>query len=563
MSNLGFRNRPSCSASPRCWRSLSSLSNAALTVAAAAALASPQAASAQADPLSFRTLTSTGGFGHSANTVNANSYGFNIASLGDYQVAAWYRPLTDPNAPGAISIARRNLRTGAFDITNLDSFVANNITDNHDVISLGISGEGLVHISWGMHSDPTTHYSRSDRSIADGPLSFNTIGDARTPRGETDDVTYPEFVRLNGGNLLFQYRIGGSGNGDTHLNRWNVGPQGWNTRLQQPLIDGFVRNEDTRSVNAYTNGLTVDSRNRLHQTWTFRENAGGAQANSHIYYAYSDDAGLTWNNADGVAYDGPITQANASLVVNIPQNSNHINQTGMAVDSNNRPLVLGRWSENGGPATYRLAYQVEAGQPWEVSDVAVSNGGSRPAVAVLDDWGTDRVLAIFQSRDSNRQVTIGHSLDRVNWEFIQIDDSSLGGWQGRYDTALFNEQGILSFLHIETNTDTRNPSSQDSRPVSFLDWDARGYFSLLLHDLNNDARVDEADLSLLDANLGATGLAGADHFFADVTRDGVVDLADREQLLLNFTDGVPVPEPTSLALLGLGGFALMRRRRPA
>lgn len=541
---------------------LSRRSNPALALAAAAALAAPKGALAQADPLSFRTLTSTGQFGHSANAINANSYAFNIASLGDYQVSAWYRPLDDPQAPGAVSIARRNLRTGAFDITNLDNFVANDITDNHDVISVGISGEGLVHLSWGMHSDPTTHYSRSDRSVFEGPLSFDNIGDARIPRGETDDVTYPEFVRLNGGNLLFQYRTGGSGNGDTQLNRWNVGPQGWNTRLQEPLIDGFRPREDSRSVNAYTNGLTVDSRNRLHQTWTFRESSGGAQFNSNIYYAYSDDAGLTWHNADGVAYNGPITQSNASVVVNIPQNSSHINQTGMAVDSDNRPLVLGRWSENGGPASLRLAYQDEAGEPWKVSDLGVTSG-SRPAVAVLDDWGTDRVLAIFQAPSTGRAVTIGHSLDRENWEFIQIDDANLGGWQGRYDTARFNEEGVLSFLHIQTNTDSRDPNSQDSRPVSFLDWDAAGYFSLLLHDLNQDSRVDGADLDLLDAELGATGLVGADHFFADVTRDGIVDLADREQLLLNFTDGAPIPEPTSLAVLGVGGALLLRRRRSA
>lgn len=101
----------------------------------------------------------------------------------------------------------------------------------------------------------------------------------------------------------------------------------------------------------------------------------------------------------------------------------------------------------------------------------------------------------------------------------------------------------------------------------------------LLGDANLDGFIGQADLDVVLLNFGQSNLNGnndgVSFVTGDFTGDGFVGQADLDAVLLNFGDSTPlnldgspldlntIPEPTSLALLGLGGVALTTRRRRA
>ncbi len=92
--------------------------------------------------------------------------------------------------------------------------------------------------------------------------------------------------------------------------------------------------------------------------------------------------------------------------------------------------------------------------------------------------------------------------------------------------------------------------------------------TLLVGDYNADGFVGIEDLNLILGNWNAT-VTPFDLLAGDGTGDGFVGIEDLNQVLGNWNAGTPpppgaaVPEPGTLALLGLGAIAVMRRRRAA
>lgn len=91
-----------------------------------------------------------------------------------------------------------------------------------------------------------------------------------------------------------------------------------------------------------------------------------------------------------------------------------------------------------------------------------------------------------------------------------------------------------------------------------------GYTVAEFEDFNGDGTVNIADLNILKANYGATGLEIDSMAFGDANRDRVVDGADFLQWQRAFAAGggsLSVPEPGAASLLALGALGAFRIRR--
>ncbi len=225
--------------------------------------------------------------------------------------------------------------------------------DAHNIISLAVDGSGYLHLAWDHHNDSL----RYCRSISPGALELTP----KLPMTLRENrVTYPEFYRLPGGDLLFFFREGESGRGNLVINRYDHKAHTWQ-RVHESLIDG----EGQRS--AYWQAST-DDKGRIHLSWVWRETSDVA-TNHDLCYAFSDDEGVTWKMSTGERYTLPIKQDAAEYAWHIPQQHELINQTAMTADASGNPYIATYWRETSDSVPqYRVVYHNDEG--WHMVQVS-------------------------------------------------------------------------------------------------------------------------------------------------------------------------------------------------
>ncbi len=378
------------------------------------------------------------GKGYSGTSVNTAVFRANsLVSQGDTQYISFYDP------EGYVTLGKR---THGSDIWTLHKTrYKGNVKDGHNVISMGVDGEGYLHVSFDHHGHPL----RYAKSVAPGSLE---LGDMTSMTGiDEEKVTYPEFYSMKNGDLLFVYRSGASGRGNMAINRYDVKNKKW-TRVQDSLLDG----EEQRSP--YWQ-LYIDENDVIHVSWVWRE-TWLVETNHDLCYAKSTDGGKTWMKSDGKKYKLPITASNCEYACRIPQNSELINQTSMTADSRSLPYIVSYWrSENSDVPQYRLVWH--DGKEWKeraiserISPFSLSGGGtkmipiSRPRV-VADG---NHIGVVYRDLERDGVVTLASTKEGAegNWTTTDLTTFGVEAWEPSLDTNHWRDNKKLHLFVQKT-----------------------------------------------------------------------------------------------------------------
>ncbi|MFJ6112680.1 BNR repeat-containing protein [Agrococcus sediminis] len=407
---------------------------------------------------------STLGDGYARNSVNTTSFRADsvvTATIGEelVQFAAYY------DAQGRVVLASRPLdgpwRTA---ITQHRG----DVTDAHNSISIAVDGEGLLHVAWGMHGTPLRY------AVSTAPGSL-VLGGAVPMTGMHErSVTYPQFLRASTGDLYFLYRDGSSGNGSLHINRYAAATGEW-SRAATRVIDG------EGEVSPYWQA-TIDAQDRIHLSWTFRRTAA-VETNSNVYYAVATDASATtWARSDGSGYSGPITLDTAEQIAAVPEGSNLMNQTSMAVDDEDRPFIASYWTSDG-VTQYHVIRQSQAG--WEVLDTQIRTTTfdlagigtkavpiARPQIAVRGSGDEAQVLLLIRDseRASRAALATTAAIASNSWTVDDLTSDSMGSWEPTYDTSAWRSTGrLFVFLQPVLQGDHETLTTLEPSPVSIVE----------------------------------------------------------------------------------------------
>ena len=398
------------------------------------------------------------GTGYSNTSVNTTAFrSSSIVTDGDTQYISYYDP------EGYVTLGKRKL--GSAEWTVRRTQYRGNVADAHNVISIMTDGEGYIHAAFDHHGQKLNYA----RSTAPGALE---LGERMpmTGRDETD-VTYPEFYRLAGGDLLFAYRSGASGRGNLVLNRYDVKKRAW-SRVQDVLIDG----EDERS--AYWQ-LYVDEAGRIHLSWVWRE-TWMVETNHDLCYACSPDEGKTWYKSTGERYDLPIREDNAEYACRIPQNSELINQTSMSADGEGHPYIVTYWRDADSEIPqYRMVWN--DGKAWHSRQVmnrtlpfTLKGGGTKMIPIARPKIAVDNGKAWFVFRDAERggKVSMAYTDDirEAGWEVADLTDFPVGAWEPGIDSELWKAKKQLHvFVQKTYQGDGERTVDAEPTPVYVLE----------------------------------------------------------------------------------------------
>lgn len=232
--------------------------------------------------------------------------GFCLYTSPPYQYVGYY------DAERRLVIAQRELASAQWNVQRLPTAVG---WDSHNSIEIAVDQQGYVHVTGNMHVTPLIYFRTTK------PHDISTFERVSEMVGRNEDrVTYPRFLRLPDGTLVFMYRDGASGRGRQFINRYDVLAKRWDRLLDQPLLDGG------EEMSAYPVGPLLGPDGLWHLCWMWRDTPDCA-TNHDVSYARSRNL-VHWETIDGVGLELPLTPRSKGVVVDpVPVGGGLINTT--------------------------------------------------------------------------------------------------------------------------------------------------------------------------------------------------------------------------------------------
>jgi hypothetical protein len=402
--------------------------------------------------------------GYANTSVNAVIFRkHSLFTHNGYQYISFY------DADGRVVLGKRASESSEWELhqTNLTG----NVDDAHNSISIAVDGRGYIHLAWDHHNNPLNY------AVSLEPEGLE-MGPKQMPGSLNNDhsVTYPEFYRMPGGDLIFMYRNGWSGEGSQVVHRFDVDLNEWRM-LHEQLIDG------KGEVNPYWQ-TTMDEQGTFHLSWTWRRD-GGVETNHDMMYARSQDGGETWERSDGTPYQLPITPETAEVALEIPENSRMMNQTSMAADRSGRPYIVNYWAPEGSDIPQYHVVYLRDGE-WNVSQVSnrtepfeLSGRGtmappiSRPQIVTQPFEDRDGAIILFRDEERGNRVSaaVSKDLGKGKWQIVDLTDMSVGNWEPTLDLQLWRQEKKLN-LFVQNVAQRDNEQGENIGPqmVYVLEW---------------------------------------------------------------------------------------------
>lgn len=282
-------------------------------------------------------------------TWAGHSVGMCLLTAGDDQYVGYY------NAERQMTVAHRRLPDDEWTYVQLPTHVG---WDSHNDIELAVSEDGHLHVSGNMHVNPMIYFrTRVPGQIDSLEQQFPVVSETLEQR-----VTYPGFLGLPDGRLLFYFRNGASGSGDNVFYVYDVQLQRWATLLDRPLISGLGK------MNAYpTFPPRLGPDGYFHLAWMWRDTKDAA-TNHDVCYARSRDL-TTWETSDGQPLPLPITPGNAEVVDPVPAGAGLLNTSlALGFDPDGRVVVTYHKNAKDGTMQVYVARSTDSG--WEIRQVS-------------------------------------------------------------------------------------------------------------------------------------------------------------------------------------------------
>lgn len=277
------------------------------------------------------------------------SVNFSFLQQGDWQFVGYF------NKNRNLTVASRKVFEKKWAYKILPTKVG---WDSHNAIVMAIDRDNCIHISGNMHNDSLIYF-KTEKPFQ--VASFQKIFPQVSAKDESS-CTYPGFLKDANGRIVYYYRIGSSGKGNTINNVYDETIKTFKRLTDKPLFDGMDE------MSAYQSGAPTESNGYFHLTWDWRDTPD-CETNHDLSYARSKDL-IHWETMNGEKVELPITPLKKQFTVDaIPAKGGIINGGWVLfMDANKNPCFAYHKYDVAGISQMFIAKS--NGKDWQIKQVS-------------------------------------------------------------------------------------------------------------------------------------------------------------------------------------------------